>query len=157
MISIIKKFQDRIDEAGVGCQELAQGLRGLLQLRWMFSRPGTSPKPGKFDFAGLHDEFDRSEAAANYMEAIETAAAAAASNSRSGRTRQELAVAKFQSDYLSGMERDMHRRRRSRIRMLAHEATSRNHAGSGLGVLQANVMAYLNTQAQRISGNNGSS
>ena len=156
MYDVIQKFQERLDELKGDCQELAGGLRGIAQPRWMFSgKDGDTVKPGRFDFAGVHALFDRSEAADTYMEAIEESTAAVEAGEDSKRTKQELAIAKFQSDYLSGMERDFFMRKRSRVRMLAHEATARKHAGSGAGVFQSCILAYLQTQAQRASGSAG--
>lgn len=148
MNEAIKVFQDRMTDTQTSCVDIAKGIRGASQMKWMF---GGNGKPGKFDHQGLHIEFDRSEAADNYFDAIESSA----SDESGQRNRQELAIAKMQSDFLSGMERDFHQRRRSRIRMLAHESTARHHAGSSKGVIQANLMEYLQVQKQRVAGLQG--
>lgn len=148
-----EKFQQRMDDAKTGCSDFAAGLRGEAQLHWLFS--DGENRPGRFDHQGRHEMFDRTEASQNYCDAIEEAAADAAADRVSKRSRQELAMAKFQSDYLSGMERDSHQRHRSRIRMLAHEATSRRHAGSPHGVVQANLLEYLQVQQQRLAAARG--
>ena len=141
MAEISEKLQQRLDEIRTDCKTVGKGMRGTDQLRWMFSREaGGASKPGKFDVDGLRELFDRAALEASLKQA-----------KTSGGTRGDVAIAKAQSDILSGMERDLHQRRRSRIRMLAHEATARSHVGSARGVLQSGVMAYFETQVRRNS------
>ena len=154
MRGIIEKFQARLDEARADCRTFARGARGLEQPRWFFSR-GTDgvERPGKFDFDGVHELFDRTEAEENYMQAIETSG----DGSGSGGIKQELALASNQSDVLSGMERDFFMRHRSRIRKLAHETVARRHSGSTKGAMQSALILYLENQLQRVtSAGNGS-
>lgn len=147
MRGVIKNFQERLDEIRDDSKTLARGMRCLEAPHWFFSRSSNgNKKPGKFDFEGVYNLFDRIEAETNYMQAIE-----------SGGSKQELAIASNQSDILSGMERDYLARHRSRIRMLAHEATARRHNGSDRGVIQSALMMYFENQLQRVSGNNAGS
>lgn len=153
MRGIIENFQKRLDEMREDSRIFARGARCLEQIRWSFGRKseGAGEKPGKFDFDGVHELFDRAEAEENYMQAIETAGDGSASSG----IKQELALASNQSDVLSGMERDFLMRHRGRIRKLAHEATAKRHGGSTKGVVQSAVMMYLESQLQRVTGNNG--
>ena len=149
MTGLTKTFQDRLDEAKSGCAAIARGLRNVVQLKWMFSgSTEESTKPSKFDFVGLHEEFSRSEAEENFMKAVEDAGSADGSTNKVP-TKQDLAINKMQSDFLSGMERDLQMRRRSRIRMLAHETVARNYTGSDAGTIQSGILEYAQRQLQR--------
>lgn len=145
MNEIIQVFQDRIDELQHLCDRVSTGLRrGSSQ--WAFSANDSgTPRPAKHDDEGWRNVFDRAEAAQNYADAIEQAAQGAS------RTRQETALAKVQSDILSGWERDFMMRRRGRIRRMAHEATVRAFHGSERGVFRSGIMAYLEFEARRFS------
>ncbi len=139
---IVKRWQQIVSTLKADCDKLGEGMRALVQKRWFFSDPeGTSPV-GKFDFAKVHDDlFDRTEAEEHYVEAYED---------RENRNRQDMAVAKVQSDQLSGSERDFVLRHRTRIRRAAHEAVSKKHMGSDRGVLTASTEYYLQKQLRRI-------
>ena len=139
---IIQQFQTLLDEIKADCATIGRGLRNQVQRRWQFSsKIDGAEKPGKFDFDGVHELFDRTEAEENFVQAVETPAE---------HTRQDLAVAKVQSDIISGMERDFILRHRSRIRRLAHESKGKTHTGSGRGVLQNTLLFYLEAQTQRV-------
>lgn len=145
MNEIIKVFQDRVDELRRLCGHMSDGLRSG-QPKWAFSTEDEDAmRPARHDDEGWRSVFDRSEAAQNYADAIEQAAQGVS------RIRQETAIAKVQSDILSGWERDFMMRRRGRIRRMAHEATTRSFHESERGVFRSGIMAYLEFEAQRFS------
>ena len=149
MNEVVKEFQERMDEARECCTEIGDGMRNDGQVRWMFSKPGDSEKPGKFDFEGLHKLFSREEAEDNYTKAV--------SGENKEAIKQDLALAQVQSDILAGMERDFQKRRRSRVRMLAHESVARSVNGSPFGAIQGGLVSYIQAQIQRLKKvNNGS-
>lgn len=139
---ITDQFQKLMDESKSDCAAVGKGLRGLNQMRWHLSgKRDDADKPGKFDFAGVHELFSRSEAEANFVEAVENP---------TEHDRQDQAVAKVQSDIISGMERDFMLRHRSRIRRLAHLSKIRTHAGYDRGVFQNTLLMYLDMQTKRV-------
>jgi len=141
MSRIIDNFQARLDEAVECCRNIGSALRGKEQIRWMFSVQDSdgNDKPGKFDLSGIHESFSRLDAEKDYAEAKSPNA-----------TRQDQAIAKVQSDVLSGMERDFFMRHRPRIRRLAHHACMTAHAGSELGPITSGMMFYLQGQLKRV-------
>lgn len=142
-IGIISKCQERLDKIIEECQAFGLGLRNQQQLLWMMLPQATDVS--NFDFDKWHEEFDRSEAEEVYVKAATEVG---------GGTRQDMAIAKFQSDLLAGMERDLGMRKRSRIRRLAHESCAKRHLGSNKGFIQTGYLAYLQTQLQRVSSRN---
>jgi hypothetical protein len=156
MGAVIKRFQERMDELKAQCKLVGQGLRGQDQLPWMLLEKAegaaASDKPGKFDFDGIHDLFDRSEAEEAYVQAI----TGEGGNDGDGPIKQDLALASNQSDVLSGLERDFLARHRTRIRRLAHEATAKRHGGSVHGMVQSSLLTYVEYQLSRVAGGNGS-
>ena len=146
MKGIIGTLQKRLDELQEDCRLAARGARCLEQPCWFLSRKdGESEKPGVFDFDGIHELFDRTEAEESYVTAASAASGAG--------TRQDMALASNQSDILSAMERAYLLRHRTRTRMLAHEANARRHVGSDVGVLKLGIQLYIENQAQRVQNN----
>lgn len=140
----VKRWQDIISTMKEDCQKFGNGIRSSIQKRWFFSSPKNTDAVSKFDFKNVHDTlFDRKEAEENYIMALEQP---------KDHTRQDLAVAKAQSDFLSASERDYTLRHRTRIRRMAHESVARVHTGSSRGSLTSNLEFYLQQQLQRIKG-----
>ena len=145
-IKMVTVFQEVLDALQASSKKFSQGMRGKKQLGWMLGEDDT--RPGKFDFEKIQALFDRSQAAEQFAEVME--------NSPNS-VRQQQAVAKNQSDYLSGLERDYRMRHRSRIRYLAHEAAAKLVAGDDRGVLVAGLGSYLDIQSKRMETPNDGS
>ena len=152
-LELTKVFQDRMNDLKACCTAFGKSIRGVIQNSWMLMdadplAPGTSEdtRPSKSDHQAIRALFDREEAGEQYARAMEEA-----------RPRQQQALAKNQSDILAGLERDFRIRHRSRVRMLAHEATARMVTGAERGVIQSGILAQLQLQLERIPDTQSSS
>ena len=152
-VELDDNFQTVMELLKEDCVAIGKGMRGTEQLRWAFSTAEgsgeeTQEKPGKFDFTGVRELFNRKQAEATYEKAL---------SSPESYTKHDMAVATSQSDVLSGMERDFLMRSRTRIRKLAHEASCRGYAGTKNGVIELGILEHFNEQVRRASttGTNG--
>lgn len=134
-MKLSEKFQVLADELTAFCRSFGESKTD--RTRWLLS----DPPIGKSDVAGRHAEFfDRSDLESEYVLAI--------GGSRG--SKQDMAMAKVQSDFVSAVERDFMQRHRSRIRRLSHETAARSFNGSDLGVIQSGVLFYVQRQSQRV-------
>jgi hypothetical protein len=89
---------------------------------------------GKFDFAKLHENFNRKSATDDYA------------SKRKQRDAQvkDIQTSKLSIDFLSGCERDWRMRTRSRVRMFVHaEVTSPAALGDSAGPLRKNTIDWM--------------
>lgn len=142
MIGTDTTLQKLVDELKSGCDSAARGLRGSGQTRWMLV--GSSDAPvSPLDAEQTHSRFDRAELERTFTQIRE---------GKSAGTRQDVALSKAQSDFISAMERDFTARHKTRVRRLAHEALFRQHHGSDRGYLTTGLLYYLQLQLRRVSG-----
>ncbi len=147
-IDLVKNFQDRMSELKAICTAFGKRTRGKIHGTWMFTKsdplhPETEGDVRTLDHEGVAELFDRSEAGKQYGKVLDEP---------EDSVRQQMALAKNQSDLLASMERDFRVRHRSRIRMLAHETTARLVTGSDRGIIESGVLASLQKQATRLQG-----
>lgn len=84
---------------------------------------------GKFDYAAVHDIFDRKAANDDYIKGAEDASTPGVN----------MQTAKLSADYLAGFERDYRMRTRSRVRMLVHGGNRSAANGLPVGPLARNT------------------
>lgn len=142
MIGTDTTLQTLVDELKDGCTKLSTGLRGSDQPRWMLVG-SDDPPVSQLDGDATHARFDRSEIERSFTQVRE---------GKDAGTRQDIALLKVQSDFVSALERDFTARHKTRIRRLAHETVFRQHHGSDRGYLTTGLLYYLQLQLQRISG-----
>ncbi len=88
---------------------------------------------GKFDYAGLHQIFNRNASNDEYG-SLRAAPESKAKN---------LQTAKLSGDYLAGLERDYRMRQRTRIRCIVHAGNRSAANGSGQGPLRRNSTGWM--------------
>jgi hypothetical protein len=107
--------------------KVAKGTFGAGQRPWVnFS---DVKKAGKFDYAALHELFDRSASNDAYAKGTTDATTPG----------KDMQTAKLSADFLAGFERDYRMRTRSRIRMMVHGGNRAAANGLGNGPLRRNT------------------
>jgi hypothetical protein len=132
-------FSKAEDSLCFGASIKSEAINNREQMRWeelLVTSAGARGKIDPFDQSTIHDQFKRDEIEAQYIE-VHTPSEGTAG------TVKESIVLKLQNDWLAVAERDLHLRKRSRIRLEAHSASRASGIGSDEGSVKNGLDRYI--------------
>ena len=122
--------------------QTSQAFRGPTPRPWLLNAAGVEyPENEDAEGDSIHEFFDRKQANDDYVK----------NRTEDGGSRANLIAAQLESDFLAGCERDYRERKRTRIRMLAHESARKAGYGAENGPVYVNTIGFLMRRMQLTS------
>lgn len=126
-----ENFESRVAALRNAAKDNADAERNIKQL--IFEEFGTIDR---FNPDTIHRLFDRSEISSKYVDVHTN------SGGKTGTVKEGI-VLKLQHDWLGALERDMHLRKRTRVRLAAHAAARTRGIGHDDGPVNNGIIRYL--------------